>query len=109
MSKQVVYICEGVTGALLSLEACIDLGLVSTNFPQPFQTSSCESVVDHKNLKCDCKCPIRAKPHSHQIKYLLTQYHQMLKNLKNGSGIIMQHQHLTVVNVSHCQRCMVRP
>ena len=27
-SKQIVYICEGVVGALLSLEACIDLGLV---------------------------------------------------------------------------------
>ena len=32
-SKQVVYICEGVKGALLSLEACIDLGLVDEEFP----------------------------------------------------------------------------
>ena len=26
-SNQIVYICDGVAGALLSLEACIDLGL----------------------------------------------------------------------------------
>ena len=34
-SKQVVYVCEGVAGALLSLEACVDLGLVADNFPTP--------------------------------------------------------------------------
>ena len=33
-SKQVVYICDGVAGALLSLESCIDLGLVDDNFPE---------------------------------------------------------------------------
>ena len=32
-SKQIVYICEGVVGTLLSLEACIDLGLVEESFP----------------------------------------------------------------------------
>ena len=33
-SKQMVYICEGVTGPLLSLEACQDLGLVDQDFPR---------------------------------------------------------------------------
>ena len=43
-SKQVVYICEGVAGALLSLDACIDLGLVPENFPSSSHKSTCESV-----------------------------------------------------------------
>ena len=40
-SKQIVYICEGVVGTLLSLEACIDLGLVDEKFPRNFSTQSC--------------------------------------------------------------------
>ena len=34
ISKQIVYICDGVTGVLLSLEACVDLGLVKDSFPK---------------------------------------------------------------------------
>ena len=55
-TKQVVYICEGVTGVLLSLEACIDLGLVRNNFP-----NACDSInqVSSKKKDCSCKCPVR--------------------------------------------------
>ena len=63
VSKQVVYICEGVSGALLSLEACIDLGLVSEKFPHPPSVNVCEAA-SQKNSKCDCKCPLREKPPS---------------------------------------------
>jgi hypothetical protein len=58
-SKQVVYVCEGVAGALLSLEACIDLGLVAESFPYPSQASSCDAVKDVAD--CECKCPTRAE------------------------------------------------
>ena len=61
LSKQVVYVCEGVAGALLSLEACIDLGLVNANFPQPSSVKSCDAVKQ-KNEECGCKCPPRADP-----------------------------------------------
>ena len=63
ISKQVVYVCEGVAGALLSLEACIDLGLVSEKFPHTPVTQECNSSIAAKSGKkvgCDCKCPVRA-------------------------------------------------
>ena len=39
-TKQIVYICEGVSGVLLSLEACVELGLVNDNFPQSCLSAS---------------------------------------------------------------------
>ena len=59
MSKQVVYICDGVAGALLSLEACIDLGLVSESFPQCAAQGACSTAQQAKKEGCDCKCPVR--------------------------------------------------
>ena len=56
-TKQIIYICEGVVGALLSFEACVDLGLVRDDFPQ-----TCVSVAgqgSRKNPDCECKCPVR--------------------------------------------------
>ena len=61
-SKQVMYICEGVAGALLSLNACIDLGLVPENFPKPGHNSACQSVNQQSSQNCECKCPLRTKP-----------------------------------------------
>ena len=59
-SKQVVYVCEGVSGALLSLEACIDLGVVSESFPNAANTNNCFSAHIGKKYGCDCTCPIRS-------------------------------------------------
>ena len=58
LSKQVVYVCEGVAGALLSLEACMDLGLVGQEFPKPAAVKSCE-VVEEQQKTCGCNCPAR--------------------------------------------------
>ena len=63
ISKQIVYICEGVVGALLSLEACIDLGLVEERFPHTSVStcvSSSEASPPKKKAGCDCKCPLRS-------------------------------------------------
>ena len=63
-SKQIVYICEGVVGALLSLEACIDLGLVEENFPSSLSQTChvCSTAVKQgKDEKCDCQCPVRER------------------------------------------------
>ena len=57
-----MYICEGVAGALLSLDACIDLGLVPENFPKPGHNSACQSVNQQSSQNCECKCPLRTKP-----------------------------------------------
>ena len=57
-SKQIVYVCEGVAGALLSLEACIDLQLVSEKFPEPTAAQQC-SAAQQKKDGCPCQCPIR--------------------------------------------------
>ena len=59
-SKQVVYVCEGVSGALLSLEACIDLGLVTNSFPHVTVDSECNTVQTGKKSGCECSCPVRA-------------------------------------------------
>ena len=48
LSKQVVYVCEGVAGALLSLKACMDLGLVGQDFPNPASVKLCDLVDDQK-------------------------------------------------------------
>ena len=56
-TKQIVYICEGVVGALLSLEACMDLKLVNESFPQSCNSAAASSVGKKPN--CDCKCPVR--------------------------------------------------
>ena len=60
-SKQIVYICEGVTSPLLSLEACEDLGLVDSQFPsQPCsQVSVSQSQTVGKKSGCKCSCPVR--------------------------------------------------
>ena len=60
ISKQVVYICEGVSGALLSLEACIDLGIVNKNFPNENIQEECLTAKEGKKSGCDCTCPLRA-------------------------------------------------
>ena len=60
-SKQVVYICEGVAGGLLSLEACIDLGLVSEQFPNQSANEGCYAAGQAKKENCECKCPVRAE------------------------------------------------
>ena len=66
-SKQIVYICDGVAGALLSLEACVDLGLVNENFPQPTAQADCSAAQADcsaaqagKKENCDCKCQVRS-------------------------------------------------
>ena len=59
-SKQVVYICEGVSGALISLEACIDLGIVNKNFPSLTKVDQCCSAHIGKKVGCDCNCPVRS-------------------------------------------------
>ena len=61
-SKQVVYICDGVAGALLSLEACIDLGLVNEKFPHSAGAQEdCSAAHQSKKKEgCSCKCPVRA-------------------------------------------------
>ena len=60
-SKQVVYICDGVGGALLSLEACIDLGLVAEDFPkQTDNREGCSTAQQKKKEGCECKCQVRS-------------------------------------------------
>ena len=83
-SKQVVYICDGVGGALLSLEACIDLGLVSDNFPNNAVGGECHAAQTGKKDGCSCI-------------------------LRTGSKTIMPHQPLTAVSASLYLRCMVSP
>ena len=49
-SKQILYICNGVVGALLSLEACIDLRIVDEHFP-----SGCVSAMaNNSGKKAEC-------------------------------------------------------
>ena len=75
VSKQIVYMCDGVAGALLSLEACIDLGLVHENFPscpakevcticstRQQQQEVCNTMQPQqvKKENCSCDCPIRS-------------------------------------------------
>ena len=65
-SKQIIYICDGVVGALLSLEACVDLGLVEDKFPhvatvQQSSAGSNSSPTSTKKENCECKCPLRAR------------------------------------------------
>ena len=62
-SKQVVYVCDGVAGALLSLEACIDLGMVCEDFPLNKigreGCGVCSVAQQVKKEGCECKCPVR--------------------------------------------------
>ena len=67
-TKQIVYICDGVVGALLSLEACIDLKLVEEQFPHACVSTVEENIGESsaqqegsKKSKCSCKCSIRKK------------------------------------------------
>ena len=64
-SKQIIYICDGVAGALLSLEACIDLGLIHNKFPNQPATEVCTvcSTMQQQPAKkkdCNCDCPVRS-------------------------------------------------
>ena len=66
-TRQFVYICEHASTLLLSLEACIDLGYVSENFPvHPSPSSQHPSSPVNattrtgKKPDCDCSCPERA-------------------------------------------------
>ena len=58
-TKQIVYICDGDAGALLSLKACTDLGLVREDFPQACTSASVASTG--KRAECEYKSPVRQK------------------------------------------------
>ena len=67
-TKQFLYICQKPPrNILLSLEACIDLGYVDSNFPSSQrEAEQSEMSVDTsvnragKKQECDCQCPARA-------------------------------------------------
>ena len=69
-TKQFLYICQkSPRNILLSLDACIELGYVDSNFPSSSQREAEQSemsVVDTsvnragKKQECDCQCPARA-------------------------------------------------
>ena len=66
VTKQVLYICDRAS-LLLSLEACVDLGLVHPDFPAPMSETpqpshaqvSSAAARSGKNPDCDCTCPVR--------------------------------------------------
>ena len=74
--KQIVYICKGTNGALLSLEACVALWIVPKNFPSPGSAGLTPKEVAgaavsdperkpeqcKKRKSCDCRCPYRTEP-----------------------------------------------
>ena len=63
-TKQILYVCERASTLLLSLEACIDLGYTSENFPQSESGSQCASNASSRAGKrpgCPCTCPVRER------------------------------------------------
>ena len=106
-SKQVVYICEGVAGALLSLEACIDLGLVSKNFPHLPAKEECSSAQQSKKKDdCDCKCPVRAVAPDPPAKI---PFEPTSENLPKLEAWIRDHYKASAFNCCECQplpKCM---
>ena len=98
-SKQIVYICEGVAGALLSLEACIDLGLVNTDFPKPRLTQPCNAAQQKKD-GCLCSCPVRvvAPDPPDQLPY-----EPIAANTDKLYDWIMQYYGASAFNCCECQ------
>ncbi|MCP3680923.1 MAG: hypothetical protein GY782_11975, partial [Gammaproteobacteria bacterium] len=88
-TKEMVYICEGTKGCLLSLDACVNLGIIPKTFPEPGLGGDVNDrgevgagVIDggqdenphgcrggaarggqhRKRAGCDCSCPDRELP-----------------------------------------------
>ena len=60
-TRQLLYVCERAASLLLSLEACVDLGLVGPDFPdtESVQVAGNAAASVGNNPDCDCKCPVR--------------------------------------------------
>ena len=62
-TRQLLYVCNNAASLLLSLEACTDLGLISSDFPvsrsESAQVVSNAAARAGKKPDCDCKCPVR--------------------------------------------------
>ena len=96
-SKQIVYICEGVNGVLLSLEACVDLGLIQDSFPQ-----SCVSAAQGSSKKdnCECKCPVRQRAPDPPEEIPLEPIENNILGLKQW---ILNHYASSAFNCCECQ------
>ena len=103
-TKQIMYICEGVFGSLLSLEACVDLGLVEEQFPQACVSAAVQK--SGKNKDCECKCPVREEAPDVPTEMPMEPTPQNVPKLQNGYWIIMQALHLTAVNANPCLQFM---
>ena len=98
-SKQVVYVCDGVVGALLSLEACIDLGLVHEKFPHATVDQHSVSAAG-KKAGCDCKCPDRADAPDVPAKL---PFNPVPENVKKLEAWIMEYYAASAFNCCECQ------
>ena len=99
-SKQVVYICEGVAGALLSLEACIDLQIVNESFPQPVDKSECSAAQQMKKDSCDCSCPARSTAPEPPEKI---PFEPSASNVPKLEAWIRDHYAASAFNTCECQ------
>ena len=59
VSKQVVYVTDSTDKVYLSLEACVQLGLVQQSFPHQPSDGPGDYVCD---IASSCDCPVRSKP-----------------------------------------------
>ena len=79
-TKEFIYICRGAKGCLLSLDACVNLGIVPVTFPTIGSIPSVKELKENMSMKeettkdpgkegqskvrkgCDCRCPDREMP-----------------------------------------------
>ena len=59
MTKQALYICKGIQRLYFSRAACIDVGILHRNFPNP--SADKHNEVDPKSKKCEGQLPNRPK------------------------------------------------
>ena len=67
-TRQIVYICRDTRDFFLSRGACVDLGMVSHNFPDvghclqtPAEVSACNAASE-SSMTAACECPRRQPP-----------------------------------------------
>ena len=97
--KEMFYTCEGTTGALLSLESCQHLQIISPSFPNTFFPSNHWVKAAEKTKGC-CNCPARALPPPLLDKPPFDPVEENVDKLKNW---IMENYKASVFNTCECQ------
>ena len=105
-TRQITYVTDSSYRLFLSKEACINLGMITDNFPTVGEVnnqSSTHTVSDgqsHSGLTSECDCPRRELPPAPPCKL---PFPATMSNRDNMQQFLASLARSTHANISHCR------